>query len=296
LYPYKNTRQFANDLDYLLRNFKPIEPAELSHYLDQHHQLPKRRFLLTFDDGFRECYEVIAPMLKAKGVPAIFFINPAYIDNKEIFYRNKISLLLGILKSRTEDKALLSEIASKLGVHTERYEELRASLLNTDQQSKYKLDIISELLEFSFTDYLERNRPWMTRQELSNLAGMGFTIGGHSWDHPYYQKISAAEQIDQTMSSIDYCRQYTSEPITFSFPHSDAALQQPLFDQLLGAENGIDLLFGIQNQKKELQNKMIHRFNAERSSVPFDQQVKGLLTYSLFRKLLHKETINRTYA
>src|SRR3982751_1476548 len=106
MYPYKNVRQFTNDLEFLLKYFQPITPPDLISFINQHHSLPRKKFLITFDDGFKEVYEIVAPILKARSVPAIFFINPAFIDNKEMFYRNKISIILGILKEKQDQRAV----------------------------------------------------------------------------------------------------------------------------------------------------------------------------------------------
>jgi hypothetical protein len=52
---------------------------------------------LSFDDGLSACYDTIAPILLRKGVPATFFLNPAFIDNKALMFRYKISLCLNAL-------------------------------------------------------------------------------------------------------------------------------------------------------------------------------------------------------
>lgn len=278
LYPYKNVKQFKADLDFLLKHFEPIAPDDLIQYIHQHNRLPSKKFLLTFDDGFREVHEIIAPILKAKSIPAIFFINPAFIDNKEMFYRNKISLILEKCKDKKKDD----------------YSAYREQLLKIREDKKDTLDEIASELGISFDDYLREKKPWLTSKEVAGLAQQGFTIGGHSWNHPYYQSLSLEEQIKQTTESCDYIRQFQQKHITFSFPHSDANLSQQLFDKLLKSEYGIDLLFGIQNQKNEIHNKMIHRFNCERPNIEIDQQVKGMLIYSLIQKLLNKQRVYRS--
>ena len=56
--------------------------------------LPPNSFLLTFDDGFREIYDIIAPILLDKGIPATFFISSGFLDNRELCYQHKASLLV----------------------------------------------------------------------------------------------------------------------------------------------------------------------------------------------------------
>lgn len=42
----------------------------------------------TFDDGFEECYDCIAPVLEKNGVNAIFFVNPNFIDGDDAYIRH----------------------------------------------------------------------------------------------------------------------------------------------------------------------------------------------------------------
>jgi peptidoglycan/xylan/chitin deacetylase (PgdA/CDA1 family) len=292
LYSYKNTAEFKKDIDFLLKNFEPIHPTDLINFIEKHHQLPQKKFLITFDDGFKEIYEVVAPILKSKGVPAIFFINPAFIDNKKMFYRNKISVLLGEIKKHNTS-SILKKIAEMLSAPSEQYGEIRKALLKIKQTNKEKLDEVAMVLELSFEEYLREKRPWLTTAELKELSSQEFYLGGHSWDHPYYQTLPLDEQVRQTIDSCNYIKQFQNHKTTFAFPHFDIDLSQQLFDQLLTGENKIDLLFGTQNQKNEISNKMIHRFNCERPGLPIDQHVKGVLLYSILQKLSNKQNIIR---
>ncbi|MBO9684207.1 MAG: polysaccharide deacetylase family protein [Flavisolibacter sp.] len=295
LYPYKNTVEFKKDLEFLLKRFEPIHPTDLISFIENHNRLPEKKFLLTFDDGFKEIYEVVAPILKSKGVSAIFFINPAFIDNKEMFYRNKISVLLGEIKKQNQP-SILKRIAEIISTPSEEYGEIRDALLKVKQANKEKLDEVATVLELSFEDYLRKKRPWLTTPELKELSSQGFYLGGHSWNHPYYQSLPFNEQVKQTIDSCSYVKQFQNHKTTFAFPHFDTDLSQKLFDRLLKTEHKIDLLFGTQNQKNEIQNKMIHRFNCERPGLPIDQHIKGILLYSILQKLSNKQNIIRKHA
>ena len=82
----------------------------------------------------------------------------------------------------------------------------------------------------------------------------------------------------------------------FSFPHMDTEVTQDFFDQMATEYPGIDAFFGIQNQKQELQNKMLHRFNAERPHLPMNKQLNGILMLILLQKLFKKQNVKRKYA
>src|SRR5580693_4157887 len=65
LYTYKNVRQFEEDIDYLAREYTPIGADELENVLAGKYR-GRRVMLLTFDDGLRQMYDVVAPILLRK--------------------------------------------------------------------------------------------------------------------------------------------------------------------------------------------------------------------------------------
>lgn len=66
LYKSKTTKEFSRDLDFLLKHFDPIDLKQLIEITHENKQVTKNYFHLSFDDGLRECYEVILPVLKEK--------------------------------------------------------------------------------------------------------------------------------------------------------------------------------------------------------------------------------------
>ena len=292
LYNYKNVSQFKNDLEILLKNFTPISANDLIQHIQKNNQLPKNTFLLSFDDGFREVHDVIAPLLEAKGIPAIFFINPAFIDNKKLFYRAKASLLIHELIKNKKSPAMIHEIGNILNTQKLTIEAFIATLKKLNNTDEALMNDLAQKVSLSFENYLEQRKPFLSSEQLIVLDKKGFTIGAHSWSHPYYDKISFENQLEETISSCNFVKEKTKQDsITFSFPYSDSAVSQNLFDALHKTE--IDLMFGIQNQKEELNNNMVHRFNAERPAISLDKQLKGMMLFMAIQKKLGKQKVLR---
>ena len=295
LYSYKNSAQFEKDLDYLLRNFNPVSVGDLVEATQNGRQLKKGGFLLTFDDGFREVADIIAPMLKRKGVPAIFFINPAFIDNKDLFYRCKISMLIGAIKARKWSTQTLQEFTSILKLPiSATLEELVHQLKQIDQTNAALLNQLAPIVEIDFNAYLEKQQPFLRSEQLNVLVESGFSLGGHSWDHPYYRLLSLQDQVDQTNRSLEFLHErYGMSSSLFSFPHDDRAVDSSYFHAMEHSGHAPALYFGIQNQLREENNRVLHRFNAERPELPIDQLVKGILALDMVRGWMGKNQINR---
>ena len=298
LYPYKNVRQFTDDLDRWLKHYRPVSVEELAGAVSSGKKTPSGTFLLSFDDGFREVYDVIAPILLAKGVPAIFFVNPAFLDNQLLFYRCKISLLIEEVFRQRERSKVLKECADHMGGGAEGIDPSPEALAGRIRRITYPdqglLDELAIKLEFSFDEYLVRRRPFLSLAQACELQEKGFTIGAHSWDHPYYDLISPEEQVRQTRESMEFVNNKFPSPYRcFSFPHSDANLPQSFFDRLVAERVPVDLLFGIQNQLEEPANRVLHRFNAERPDLPMSQQLNGVLLWMLIKKWSGKYSVKR---
>ena len=291
-YNYKNEKQFSSDLDLLLKHFKPVTIDDLTKSVIEHSRLPRNSFLISFDDGFREVHDVVAPILEKKGVPAIFFINPAFIDNKDLFYRCKISLLIDQILKHKNKNSLLPLIQKVIGLEKKSISETITFLKSLNQTNAFLLDQIAEKIEFSFDSYLATTLPFLSVSQLNSLHNRGFSIGAHSINHPYFQMITLKEQIEQVVNSCKFVNEIIKpDNCCFSFPHSDRGLTQPLFNNL--NTTNIPLLFGTQNQRMELNNKMLHRFNAERPEINFASQIKGILLMTWFRILIGRNKVTR---
>ncbi len=292
LYNYKNTKQFSSDLDLLLKHYRPITIQEIIKNVEEHSVLPKMSFLISFDDGYREVYDVIAPILEKKGIPALFFINPSFIDNKELFYRCKISLLIDELLKNKSGDSFLNIYYEQLCIEKKSIKECIAFLKSINAANAFLLDRIAEKIGYSFDNFLKTKAPFLSHEQLKSLHNKGFYIGAHSMNHPYFQHISAEKQLEQVAFSCKYVNELLKiSNCCFSFPHSDRGLPQSLFNEL--RTFNIPFLFGVQNQKMELENKMLHRFNAERPEINFASQIKGVLLISWLRNLAARNHVTR---
>lgn len=289
LYSFKNESQFIKDLDYLLKYFTPLNVNDVVEYVRNDKPLSPNGFLMTFDDGFKEIRTVVAPILYQKGVPAIFFLNSSFLDNKDFFYRLKVSLLIDELLKNNKLKTIYAR-------HLETSSEIKdiiTELKKINFLNKNKTDAIAQESGFSFEEYVNKNQPFLTSAQVSDLLEMGFSIGGHSKNHPYLPILSTDAQVDQILGSTNFLAQkFNLKHRLFAFPHSDSEIKQEVINALL--KDGIDVLFGIQNQKPELYNRLLHRFNAERPSVSLQKQIKAEIVHAWMLDKLGKLHVRRS--
>jgi len=290
LYAYKNKNKFIKDLEWLLKNFEPIHPDNLEEIVFHKKLADKNYFLLSFDDGLREVYDVIAPILLEKGVPALFFANSDFIDNKNLFYRSKLSLVLSKAKYNSK---LADDLSHSFGRNFSSYPKLREAILKTTYPNRVFADELGKIADINFDDFLTKNQPYLTSDQIKKLHGQGFVFGGHSIDHPHFKFLNIPEQCNQTIISTEFAKQLQqSQTSYFAFPHEDFPVKQDFFQKMNQMESNY-LFFGTQNQRWEEQNRVFHRFNAERPDEKIEATASLALSFNIFLRLFNKQKVVR---
>lgn len=213
-YEVRTAQAFEQELDWLLQHYEAVslETLLLSPGKQQMH--------LNFDDGLKECYSVIAPILKRKGIPATFFVSPDFIDNQALFHRFKRAILQarGILPANSKSYFL--------------HETAELDQLALDHQIR-------------FSDF----QPYLNSTELQALCNDGFTIGSHSLNHPEMWLLSEDEQYRQVAESMQWVAgRFQQKFRVFSFPFTDDGVKASLFHRLK-ANNVLDFTFGTAGLK-----------------------------------------------
>jgi hypothetical protein len=243
LYRYKNVKEFNDDLDFLLRYYSPIALQDLLNCLKKDHGLPRNSFLLTFDDGFREMFDIVAPILIKKGIPAAFFVSSDFIDNRRLCYQHKISIIIESLKN-SRSAHLERSIKHILEVKGIKKDDLMRAVLAIGFRQEQVINEISRIMDIDFESYLLQVKPYLTSCQIRKMIEDGFAIGGHSVDHPYYFQLSVSEQLKQTIESVRFVREkFSLNYGAFAFPHTDWRVSREFF-ALLKDSCLVDVSFG----------------------------------------------------
>ena len=288
--------QFKEDLRFLLKHFKPINIDELIKIANGQKSVAQNSFFLSFDDGLSEISDTVAPILKEMGVPAAFFLNSSFIDNKEMFYRFKCSILVEYLLNKPPVKDIEVKIREVLVKHSISTENIRSGILAVKYENKHLLDEIATLLEVDFDEYLNSNKPYLTTAQIEELIKDGFAIGAHSADHPQYNYLSLEEQLSQTQRSMQFIQdKFDVQHKVFSFPFTDFGVSKDFFLKIFDGNNKIaDISFGSAGLKKESFPNHFQRSPMEDANIPAEKMVATEYLYYLLKAPFGKNVIIRT--
>ena len=242
LFGHRTIDQFKEDMEFFLKYYHPITLNDVLVYARTGNRLPEKSFFLSFDDGLRENYDIIAPILKEMGIPATFFVTTAALDNSDMLYKHKASLLVDHLATlQPKNLGGARSVLAKYGIQNN---DSAAGVLSVTYKSRDVLDEIARSFDLDFEEYLARKRPYLSTSEIKRLISEGFTVGAHSIDHPLYAELSIEEQLRQTRESVNAVTQaFELNYRTFAFPFFDKGVSKRFFSRVL-TENIVDVVFG----------------------------------------------------
>lgn len=276
-YNYRNVNEFEKELDFYLKHFKAVS----LDYILKNPKTTKKIFHLSFDDGLKECAEIIAPILLKKGIPATFFVNSGFADNRALFHKYKASLILKelVITPNSEAEKILNE------------NQLQGKyILNATIRQVELLDKVAKIIGIDFTDFLKKQKPYLTTNQIINLKEQGFSIGAHSKNHPEFWEISEKEQITEVKRSMNWITEKINPSIkTFSFPFTDSGVSSKVIRTIVN-ENICDITFGTAGLKYDELKNHFQRYPAEQSG-DFIQNIKSEWIYFELRKRIGKATV-----
>ena len=293
LYQYKNIAQFKEDIDFIVKNYTPISLRELLDFTKSGVRLPKKALLVTFDDGLREVHEIIAPILLDKGVPATFFLNSAFIDNRVLCYQHKASIIAEQF-TKLNNLSLKKKIIALLLDNGIQCSSVESGVLQIKYHNKNILDEIAEVLNIDFVDYLLKNKPYLDSSETKELIKNGFTIGAHSIDHPLYMSLPIKDQLYQSIESLKkikemFCLDYGA----FAFPHTDYGVSKKFFIDFYNS-GLVDISFGTSGMLDDNIKNNFQRFSLEKPLMPARKLIALNYARRIYKTaLLHQSIVRK---
>ncbi len=295
LYKVKTVKEFICDLDFLLSHYKPLGISDLLDSMSKEQILHGNYFLLSFDDGLREFHDIVAPILQRKGIPAVCFLNPGFVDNISLFYRYKASLLIEKLqtgKGLAGGKKIIEEWFFEN--HLPLTDDYRG-LLEVSYKTRAILDELASIVDINFDEFLLNQRPYMDSTQIFSLIQQGFTFGAHSIDHPEYRFLEENEQIRQTAESIHLVlEKFGIKEKLFAFPFTDYGVKKTFFDIVFDPIQPLaQLTFGGAGLKNDSILRNIQRIPLEGTSLDARRIIGTEYLYYMIKAIFGKNMINR---
>jgi peptidoglycan/xylan/chitin deacetylase (PgdA/CDA1 family) len=212
-------KTFEAALTFIVRHYTPVSLQQVISMSDVR-DLPPRPVLMTFDDAYTSVRDFAAPLCSTFGVPAVFFVNGACLDNKQLALHNLICYVSNVCGLATINAAIRSvdcggspEVTSLDAIFSELLPTLSPATTNIFRRALVKLAGISEDALAAEADL------YLSSKQLRDFAAFNFEIGNHTYSHVNCRSLSPAdfaEEIDQNKRVLESAA--GSQVRSFSIP------------------------------------------------------------------------------
>jgi peptidoglycan/xylan/chitin deacetylase (PgdA/CDA1 family) len=232
---FLDIKEFQKQLDYFDNNFSFVTEKEFKNFVNGKLNMDSSKVLLTFDDGIKDHYKYVFPILKERNIFGIFFIPSYQLFNNKLLDVHRIHFLRGFygsedlwnkIKRHISDKdmrILLNEKKNKNLYNNQILTEndwMLKTFLNYIVSEEDKKILLDELM-LSFNEEEIHKHYYMTLHEIKEISKNGFWIGGHSNTHKILANLKYLDQYEEIEKSLLIVKMFTkkSNPIGFSYPY-----------------------------------------------------------------------------
>jgi peptidoglycan/xylan/chitin deacetylase (PgdA/CDA1 family) len=196
---------FAAQLALLARETDVVGPADVAELARRGRG---RHVLITFDDGYRDNYEIALPLLRAHGLSATFFLATGFLDRPHVAWWDEIAWMT---RNATRSLPGGAEAAGKRFTHE--YKHMPA------ERKAAFLDAIAEQTGAGRCDASVAEGMWMSWDEARAMRDAGMAIGGHTVTHPVLGSLDEDEQRAEIAGCRERIAAELEEPMRwFSYP------------------------------------------------------------------------------
>ncbi len=204
-------KEFSKQISYLKKKTNIIGLDDLEDIITNKKILNKPSTLLTFDDGYKDHYDIVLPILVKNKITGIFF-PPTDIFEDKILDVNKIHCILGaeynsefIIKIITDylnkKKINIKQLIKKFNIDlNSRFDDKQTILVKRLLQFAIPQNIRSKLINLLFKKIVKQNintmakKIYMSENNIKELINHNMEIGIQGQKHYWWNKIKIYEK------------------------------------------------------------------------------------------------------
>ena len=273
-YPYLNIlskNKFKKQIKYLISKKKILSPDEIHYRIKNNIKFKSNEFWLTFDDGYKDHYNFVIPILDKYNIKASFY--PANIDNKitRVMNVNKVQFILSRFKNKNklfneikniylEKNNLISFnklIPKKMNAFN-KYDNLITKKIKYLLSVGFPNDIKNKIINSLFKKYITNDEKdfaeklYLNINELKDIKNFGNEIGGHGSKHLKLEFLSYQEQIEEILSAKKFLIKHkliNNDYWSFCYPHGSYNSKSITILEKLNASCALTIKEGKINRK-----------------------------------------------
>ena len=190
---------FRTHLKWLTENAEILSEDDLLCAYRHSMPLPPRSVVITFDDGYRDCYTEALPAIREFGAPAMFFIPTEAIEDRKVGWWDLIAY--GVKNTKRPEITVRGEhfAVADRGALTRVFIDRMTTLNSRETDS-----LVSDLYQACEVEPPSRQRcsdELMSWDEIREAASTGVDIGSHTHSHRVLSTLNpTAQKLELSLS------------------------------------------------------------------------------------------------
>lgn len=231
---YLNFKKFQSQLDILQKKkFKFLDEEILNEILIKKKKISHKLCWLTFDDGYKEHYEIVLPELVKRKIRGFFFPSARSILKKNLLDVNKIHV---ILSNKYNLKFIIKSIKNYLNNNElfENYWKEIEKFKTLDHPNvrfikhffQYKISnsllLDNLILKLSNTNISELSKNYyLNFKQIKEMKNEGMIFGGHGYYHKWLGNLSYSEQLKEINQTKKFLKKIKTNlnSLIMCYPH-----------------------------------------------------------------------------
>jgi peptidoglycan/xylan/chitin deacetylase (PgdA/CDA1 family) len=227
-------KEFDDRIRFLAQHYTPIDLETFLHGA-QGGKLPRRPVLVTFDDAYASVAEEAAPICRKYRVPALFFVNAAFLGNRDLSMDNFLAYVANTF-GLAEINALAREFNGPQQPLLRSRKQVTSEFiptLSTERLEAFKRQLAAAV-GVDTGQLANAARLYLSLDQLRELASSGFEIGNHTFSHVHCRILAGQDFHTEIENNKSFLESVLGREVrAFSLPYGSVADFTPSLEQHL---------------------------------------------------------------
>lgn len=185
--------QFKKQMRWFRKNAHIISQDNLLDHIYREKPLPASSMMVTFDDGYKDNFELALPILSEEKVPAVFFIPTKSIEERVLGWWDLIAYSLK--RSRSHSIEFRGKTIPLTGRKRSAITDLQTQMRTLRaEESQTFIQEIFHACEVAHPDLETCSDQLMSWDNLRECVSNGISIGSHTHSHRVLSTMSLVDQ------------------------------------------------------------------------------------------------------
>ena len=271
---------FGWQLDQMQKHGVIMSLAKCIEFYQNEGRWPKKTFVITVDDGYRDFYKYAFPELKKRKLNATFFPTVNFVDRLIWLWPDRLD---AALRTKTAFDMSITAHGGMQKIHWNTKDE-RALAWKTlsdlcivlpDNLRQNVIREIEQKIGVNLPETPTQEYEACTWEELDELSNAGIEVGSHTMNHPILSKIPKVKLEEEILISKKHLENRLHKPVkTFCYPNSKIGDVNEDVVNAVKSANYIGAVFEF-DQKSWNSQYLIPRIGVDENQMEFLWKISG---------------------